>query len=313
MKGEYEGMGLSPEELAALDEKVETPSAGTPPVELPPDDPPKAKDLPIKDDDDDDDDDAGDGDGEGDTPPADPPKADDPPADPPKADEDGYEKLEFQDFLPYEVRHVPDFDVKIAEVDKQRGELVAKFKDGELTLEEFLVEDRKVQAEETKLRDDEREAATLEKINEQNASRAWFGNVKSFIAEVKKVEGINYDNATLNAALDNAVKTLANDKANIDKSQAWFLREAHRVVKADLGIARQAVPAPAIPAAPAKPASRQPDLKAVPTTLTKVPAAAPNDPKGSDEFANLDQLDGMELEAAIAKLSPDQQARYLHG
>lgn len=314
MGTKHEGMGLSPEELAALedDETPENPDNVVPPE---PKDPPEPKEpKEPKADDDDDDDEPGDGV----TPP---PAADEPPAPVPEPpapapegiDGDGYEKLEFADFQPYEVRHIQDFDVKIGEFDKQRAELVTKFKEGELAFEEFLVKDREIQKEEAKLRNDESDAVTMERLNEQNASRTWFSNVKAFIAEVKRVEGINYDSVALNAALDSTVKALATDPANAEKPQAWFLREAHRLVKADLGLPPRSAPKPADPAPKPVQKGRAPDLNEVPPTLRKVPAAAPNDPKGEDEFAHLDQLEGLELEEALAKLTPAEQNRYLRG
>lgn len=307
MGTEYEGMGLSPEELAALEEKSEeTPPAApaAPKPEDPPEDDPKPDDPP-KDD----------PKLEDDPKPEDPPKDDPKPEDAPAGIEgDGYEDLQLQEFQPYDVRRVPDFDVKVGEFDKQRAELVTKFKEGELTLEDFLVKDREIQKEVDALRDAERDAVTLDKLNEQNAQRVWFGNVKTFIAEVKRVEGLDYNNATLNAALDNAVKTLAAVPENATKTHAWFLREAHRTVRADLGLARASAPKPEQKPAQ-KPASqpRAPRLDDVPPSLRRMPEAAPNDPKGEDEFLDLDKLEGLELEEALAKLSDAQARRYLRG
>ena len=65
------------------------------------------------------------------------------------------------------------------------------------------------------------------------------------------------------------------------------------------------------PAAPT-PASRKPsppDRSTFPPTLAAVPAAA--DATITSEFAHLDGLQGASLERALARLSPEQQERYL--
>lgn len=310
---EYDDMGLSAEELAALnDDIVETPTADDPPADPPADDP-SPVDNP--DDSDDSDDPADPPVDEPNDPPADHPGDDpaDPPAplDPPADDDVRYKDLALKDFSPYQVTHVQDFDAQMQIFDQRRNDMVQKFRDGEITLEDYLIQDRALKVEEDRVRDKERDASVMEKMNEQNATRTWFENVDTFINHVQKVDGINYKNTTLNAALDAAVKALANEKENADKPQAWFLTEAHKRVMADLGIARRASNPDPKPAA--KKEERKPDLRNVPKTLSRVPAAAPNNPRGDDEFGHLEKLDGIELERALAKLTPEQESRYLRG
>jgi hypothetical protein len=52
------------------------------------------------------------------------------------------------------------------------------------------------------------------------------------------------------------------------------------------------------------------DRKIVPKTLGGLPAAAADSP-GGGEFSHLDNLTGMELESAIARLPAEQAERYL--
>jgi hypothetical protein len=51
------------------------------------------------------------------------------------------------------------------------------------------------------------------------------------------------------------------------------------------------------------------DRSALPPTLAGVPAAA--DASVGSEFAHLDGLEGTALEKALARMTPDQQERYL--
>lgn len=310
---EYDDMGLSAEELAALNEDTtETPPADDPPADPPADTPEPVEPA------DEDVDEPQDEDPEPVEPPADgddelqadPPS--DEPADPTVDDDARYKDLALKDFSPYQVTHVPDFDAQMQIFDQRRNDMVQKFRDGEITLEDYLTQDRALKVEEDRVRDKEREASVMEKMNEQNATRTWFENVETFISHIQKTDGINYKNATLNAALDAAVKALANEKDNADKPQAWFLTEAHKRVMADLGIARRDA-APKKEEQKPKKEERKPDLRNVPKTLSRVPAAAPNNPRGDDEFGHLEKLDGIELERALAKLSPEQEARYLRG
>ena len=81
-------------------------------------------------------------------------------------------------------------------------------------------------------------------------------------------------------------------------------REAHKLVNARRGT----VPATGNENPPTKgrPAPRKPDLKAVPKTLAHVPGSdGPGDV--SDEFGNVDALDGLDLESAIARMTPAQR------
>jgi hypothetical protein len=56
---------------------------------------------------------------------------------------------------------------------------------------------------------------------------------------------------------------------------------------------------------------RKPDLKVVPPTLANLPNAGGDDASvGEGKFAHIDSLSGMDLERAIARMSPDEQREY---
>src|SRR5437667_419724 len=76
-----------------------------------------------------------------------------------------------------------------------------------------------------------------ELTNLTDAEREWMGQVQDFFARVKRAEDVDYTKPSLNVAFDHALKTLAADKANAERSTTWFLREAHKVVQADFDMA----------------------------------------------------------------------------
>lgn len=120
--------------------------------------------------------------------------------------------------------------------------------------------------------------------------------------------------ARAKAVLLQFVPTLASDPVNATRSFAWFLKEADRRVRAFMvdDIAAAGIGGKAPPPPPAndktKPPARTPNLKDVPQTLAKVPAADNEQPAG--EFAHLDSLGGAKLIAAIEAMTPAQRARY---
>lgn len=196
---------------------------------------------------------------------------------------------------------------------KAREDLAAldkRFQEGEIDLDEY-----------NKNRDDVRDQIQSHKIklelsqemNRQVAIAKWNAITETFMETPKNADF--YANQSRLAALDAQVRRLAVAKnpdgtlVNGNKSESWILKEADRLV-------REAFTGTSAPAAPQKPdpmAGRRPP--AAPQTLAEIPAAAPSD-EADGEFAHLDSmLDGTPegqraFERAIAKLTPEQQARY---
>lgn len=110
----------------------------------------------------------------------------------------------------------------------------------------------------------------------------------------------------IDRGLTDAVGNMAASRDALAEAQALMLR---RFGKAS---APAAAPGAAPAAAPAAPPVRKPaaaDRSALPPTLAGVPAAA--DASVGSEFAHLDGLEGTALEKALARMTPDQQERYL--
>lgn len=94
---------------------------------------------------------------------------------------------------------------------------------------------------------------------------------------------------------------LAASKDALQEAKAYLLRRHGKV-------AATPAPAPAAPAAPARKVEPV-DRSKLPPTLANVPAAA--DATIANEFAHLENLEGSALERALAKMTPEQQDRYL--
>jgi hypothetical protein len=204
-------------------------------------------------------------------------------------------------------------DQKKAAADKLT-DLRAKFKAGELDLDEYEAQRATVDEDLRKLERLELKAEIAQDMTAQSAEAQWRAAIDRQFKAAAAPEGggIDYSKDADKAAdLDTFVKRLAAVEANADKSMDWFLAEAHKRVLALHDIkptGKAAAPAPAPAAAP----NRKPPLAAVKPSLTNVPGAdGPGDV--GDEFDRLDALEGLEYEAAIARLSPSQREKYLAG
>lgn len=271
---------------------------------------------------------AGDEDGAGDDAPAgddagkgaDAPKADAASTDTPT---ETTAEADDEDDAPFVAAFVPPstegLDEKLAALDVTRSEVVQKFRDGDITVDEMEDQLRALGTERDTLLTEKTKASVVAELATQTAQQQWQYDVNRFLKTTLKTEGIDYRAETeqgkrLNAALDMTVKLLANDSENASKDNDWFLEEAHRITKArfNLGAAPAAGAKPVVTDPKAKAlADRRPNLKAVPQTLAHVPPAGSDDAAtGDSEFAHLERLEGMELEAAIARMSRADQERW---
>jgi len=207
-----------------------------------------------------------------------------------------------------------DYDAQLQAVKERDADLRARFKAGEIDIDERDAGLAELTESRETLLLARAKSEIAREMGQQSASDSWTSKVNAFLAETAKLEGIDYrKDVESGKALDDAVKMLANNPANEDKSMDWFLTQAHKWVKFDRGLKSTAPPAPP-PADPKKAAAekRRPDLSSLPKNLADVPGGdGPGDVGG--EFAHLDTVDGEELEAVIAKMSPVQRERYLRG
>lgn len=212
-----------------------------------------------------------------------------------------------KEFTPrYESKLPEDYEAQVAALRTQEAALRTQFKDGDLEFEAYEEKRDALQKQREDLMVTRVKSEVSQDLNTQTAEQQWQANVDSFLTRAAKEDGgIDYRADQAKAAdLDQFVKVLASRADNSDKSMEWFLVEADRRVKALHGIA-----APAKEAVAAANAARKPDLSEAPKTLAQVPGSA-GAIEGESEFANIDNLEGEELEAAIAKMTPAQRKRF---
>ncbi len=215
----------------------------------------------------------------------------------------------------YNAQLPADYDEQVAALKSETRALAEKFKAGELEFDDYQTQLDQLNERRDQLAEIRLKASISEEMKEQTQEQLWNSTVNKFVTTTARVEGIDYAKDTEKQAdLDTFVKTLASNPKNADKNFDWFLTEAHKRVKALHGITdKKEDPSdpPKKDDPPAKP-TRKPPLEAAPKTLAHVPGSdGPGDVGG--EFADLDALEGMELEQALAKLSPAQRERYLKG
>lgn len=234
----------------------------------------------------------------------------DPPADDadPAAGNDEPEQAAAQKASAYRAELPADYDAQVKALNDETGALAQKFRAGEIEFEEYETQQAALLQRRDELREIKIKAEIASEMGAQSAENEWKATIQSFVSATAKAEGINYaTDADKQADLDLFVKRLADNPANGDKPMRWFLEEAHKRVKALHGIAtpEKKEGAPVSP----KPVQRKAPTEAIPKTLAQVPGSdGPGDV--ADEFANLDNLEGLELEDALRKMTPEQRERY---
>lgn len=236
---------------------------------------------------------------------------------------------------PFQPRYVappvPDFDKKITALDERTKAATAKFKagtDDAYDIDAYNAERDAIEKERRELEAANLKATISQEGLVQTAEQKWDWEVGRFFRKVHREEGIDYaDSNRLNKAMDDEVKRLSKIDEHKDKSSRWFLEEAHKGVKAKLGL-KPSTDTAAAKAAAAEAAektrkeseakakalaARKVDKTKLPASLGGAPQAGEDDTGGESEFAHLDDLEGMDLENALAKMKPEEAARYLAG
>lgn len=212
-----------------------------------------------------------------------------------------------RDVLRYDVSIPADADDKIKELRAEDKEAFQRLMDGEIDAEEYQAVKDRVDGEVDKLREQVLTAKVLEQANDQHeqqaAEREWKTAERDAFNDFK-ADGLDYKaKPALLAAYNTHLKALGADPKNERRDADWFLREAHRAVKADLGISTTAKP------------RNQPaggvDTADLPPTLRAAPAAAAS-AINADEFAHMQGLDGLALEREVAKMTDAQRERWLN-
>lgn len=205
------------------------------------------------------------------------------------------EEDEPQQFFPrYSAPPVEKFSEKMAALDQEDVDTVQKFKAADLELDELLAKQRETEGKRAVLREAKLKHEISVETESQAVHQQWQREIGTFFARAKRTDGVDYvGNKSLNAALDQAVKDLGNAKdkngnyVHADKSGAWFLKQAHRQVMRDAGLAGQGDDA------------------------GDVHAEDRREAMGKADFDRLDDLAGLDLEDQVAKMTPEDEERWL--
>lgn len=211
----------------------------------------------------------------------------------------------------YDAQLPSDYDDQIKALKTRDAELRQKYKDGEIDIDERDAGLAELTEQREQLLVARAKAEISQEMSQQTAQQQWQATINKALNDFAKPEngGIDYrKDAEKQADLDQFVKFLANKEENSDKPMEWFLQEAHRRVQALHGVA----PAPKRETVDDAKAKRKPPVDSMPKTLAQVPGSdGPGDVAG--EFADLEALEGWELEQALAKLSPTAREKFLRG
>lgn len=211
-----------------------------------------------------------------------------------------------------------DFQSQVDDLKTKRDELAEKFKSGDIEFDEFRAEDNVLANEERKLDRAITKAEIAAEMNAQKFETEWRSNVIDFTDDIAKNGGIDYrKDLAGQRKLDGFVNQIFADPDNATLTMREVLDKAHAMVKLVYkpAAAASVTTAAAAAATDTKPASaknviRKPDLSKLPETLAHVPGGDGPGDIGGGEFAELDGLDGFELEQAIARMSPAQRDKF---
>lgn len=202
----------------------------------------------------------------------------------------------------------------VAELDKARAELVAreeeafaKYNDGDIEVGEYQATRRDVAAQLDSLlvqRTLAEANAQHERQIQQAAEQAERKALADLMTSAKAAGTVDYFTDTKAQGLfDWALNSAQADPDNAGKQLPELIAIAHKTVLQRRGIATQE-------AAPEKKVSRSVDMAAIPPTLSRVPPAADASISGN-EFSHLAGLKPADLELAVARMTPEQQERWL--
>lgn len=223
----------------------------------------------------------------------------------------------------------PSFSVSVPDIGKiedslkglvsERDQLEKDYEagDSDLTYAEHRAKMRDLDDKISDLREERAEAKALHRMNEAYEQEWWSREIRSFKRDAMKSDGVDYNtDQRLANEWDKCVRFLGNDPENANRSARWFLEEAHEMVKARFKLGKTEAP-PASTAADRRAmvdeavAARRNKAGTPPKTLANIPEAGAESEQES-EFSHLDNLSGLALERALAKMTPDQQDRYLN-
>jgi hypothetical protein len=192
-------------------------------------------------------------------------------------------------------------ETQLESIQNKLLELDQKIEDGDIDIVEYTRQRDPLIRQQTKIE-------MVQVFNEQQSEQLWKHEQTVFFNQYPDYK----TDPVMNGALRSVFKQLDTSE-NASKSGYELLQEAREIVDKRMGVAPPASQATANDKA-SIPRSKTPAREGanIPKTLSGTIPAAEN-VTAKDEFAHLDKLEGVEYEMALAKLSPEQERRYLGG
>lgn len=213
----------------------------------------------------------------------------------------------------YQVVLPDDFEQRQQDVNGKLADLRQKFRTGEIEVDQYEVERDALSAQLNELTSLQTKAEIAREMQQQARHQEINTSLTAVMAQAK-ADGIDYNDPKNAVMFDRYANFLAGDPDFAGKTVAQIHAEAHKNVLQRLGkvAAPAAQPAPTV--APVAPTPRKTPIDAAPKTLAQVPGADDaNTDVGGGEFAQLDSMDGLELEDALARMPKAQREQYLRG
>lgn len=226
-------------------------------------------------------------------------------------DGDEAQKAAADDDSDYVEPFTPQYNAEMPEeIEAKLKELDEKFEDGEISLSEYNAERDPLNLAKIK-------AELASEQNEQVAEQLWQYQQKLFMQDHSEYK----DNPVAMSMLNAALNTLYADESNAGKDGLWFLRNADKLAKekaaeftgankadelGDLG--EKNTPNPPNP--PRRQGKGKEAKRTAPPTLSQTPQAD-SSISGDTAFDSMDNLDGMDLEQALARMPESERDKYL--
>lgn len=224
-------------------------------------------------------------------------------------EEDQPESERAQQQGPILVAEAPErAEERLKEIGDEKKSLRQKYDDGELTFDEYESQVDTLDEERMDIRLALKEAETAAKIEHQRQVNEREATINGFLSEL----GIKRDFRDLRfAALDNAVKIVANTEEAASLSAREILEKAHELC-IEQGVLQPKKKLEAKADAESKMTVRPRKPLATVPTLAKVPAAEQTSADEGNRFAYIDRIaDPVAREKAFQKLSDADKDAYL--
>lgn len=196
-----------------------------------------------------------------------------------------------------------DVDQRIIDLEKSSEKLLADLDEGEITMAEYHAKNREYNKQINELQTSKQIAKFAENQNNETSAQRWEWAQDEFFGQEKNK--FLYEDPDLYGALNSAVKRISSLPDASKMTEMQVLNEAAKQIRSKFAIATD----PVTPKPTTMNNGKKPVKPVIPNTLSHIPAADKNVTK-EGEFSGIDDLSGMELENAIARMSPEQQERY---